>query len=215
MPITKFAPITLVILALLLAACGTVATPEWMGATQAALESQNADGENVEVAQALEEDPATEAPEVEPSATPTAIPPTATGTPIPATEAPTEIPPTSTPTPIGAMSEHDENAGGTVSGDPMAGEALFRNGMGAAIACTTCHMPDSDMTLVGPGLLGVSEHMHDRDPALNAVEYLHQSIVDPNAFIVPNFPPGVMPQTYGQLLSPEDIDNLVAYLMTL
>jgi mono/diheme cytochrome c family protein len=214
MPISKFVPVTLFILSLLLAACGTVATPEWMGATQAALESQDIDEENVEVAQALEEASTdTPEPEVEPSVTPTAIPPTAT--PIPATEAPTEIPPTNTPTPIGAAAEASGEDGGAVTGDPAAGDTLFRNGSGAAIACTTCHMPDSDMTLVGPGLLGVSEHMHDRDPNMTAVEYLHQSIVEPDAFVVPNFPPGVMPQTYSQTLTEEQINDLVAYLMTL
>jgi len=207
MPMLKFTHVIVVILALMLAACGTVATPEWMGATEAALHDQ--DEENIDTVQTLQEseEVSTVTPDadVEPSATPSPLPPTET--PIPATEAPTAIPPTATATPIVIAAAS--------SGDADAGETLFRNGMGAAIACTTCHLPDQEMSLVGPGLLGVSEHMHDRDPEMTAEEYLHQSIVDPNAFIVPNFPPGLMPQTYAQTLTEEQIDDLVAYLLTL
>ncbi len=46
-------------------------------------------------------------------------------------------------------------------------------------------------------------------------EYLHESIVNPNAFVVEGFPSGVMYQNYGQDLSKQQIDDLVAFLLTL
>ena len=32
---------------------------------------------------------------------------------------------------------------------------------------------------------------------------------------MPDFPDGIMPQVYGKIFSEEDINNLVAYLLTL
>lgn len=52
-------------------------------------------------------------------------------------------------------------------------------------------------------------------PTGDVVDYLHTSIVDPNAYIVPGFPENLMPQVYGEILSEQDIDDLIAYLLTL
>ena len=39
------------------------------------------------------------------------------------------------------------------------------------------------------------------------------SIEDPSAFLVPGFDKGIMPKTYKDQLSPEEIDTLVKYLL--
>ncbi len=44
--------------------------------------------------------------------------------------------------------------------------------------------------------------------------FVKQSIVDPNAYISPGFPKGVMPPTFGSTLSKAKIDALVAYIVT-
>ena len=43
-------------------------------------------------------------------------------------------------------------------------------------------------------------------------EYVRESIVDPDAYVVPGYQKGVMPGTFGDSLSKEEIDALVAYL---
>ena len=54
-----------------------------------------------------------------------------------------------------------------------------------------------------------------------AAEYLEESILKPNVFIVPDglyaSPQRVsfMPDTLGKTLTPEEVKDLVAYLMTL
>jgi mono/diheme cytochrome c family protein len=48
----------------------------------------------------------------------------------------------------------------------------------------------------------------------NPQAYVQQSIKDPEAFTVPGFPKGVMPSTFGQQLSPQQIDALVKYLLS-
>jgi hypothetical protein len=55
---------------------------------------------------------------------------------------------------------------------------------------------------------------------MSAEDYIHQSIVDPNAFIVPECPTGpcpadLMPQNFESVISPTDLDALIAYLMSL
>jgi hypothetical protein len=53
-----------------------------------------------------------------------------------------------------------------------------------------------------------------RIEGMSAEEYIHQSIVDPSAFVVPGFQDNIMPKTFGQQLSQTDIDNLIAYILT-
>ena len=72
--------------------------------------------------------------------------------------------------------------------------------------CATCHTltaADASGT-TGPNL---DETLKGKDPA-----YIEESIVDPNAQLATDFPPDVMPQTYGETLSPEELDALVQYL---
>jgi cytochrome c2 len=47
------------------------------------------------------------------------------------------------------------------------------------------------------------------------IAYLHTSIMDPSAYVVPGFPDDLMPKTYAEIFTQEEIDNLVAYLLTL
>jgi nitric oxide reductase subunit C len=84
------------------------------------------------------------------------------------------------------------------------------------------------VVLVGPSLAGVAKTSVARlqDPqyhgtARTAAEYLEEAILQPNVFIVPDglyaSPQRVsfMPDTLGKTLTPEEVKDLVAYLMTL
>ena len=50
---------------------------------------------------------------------------------------------------------------------------------------------------------------------MSAQEYLHQSIVDPDAYVVDGFAKGQMLRDSAQRLTEEQIQDLVAFLMTL
>jgi hypothetical protein len=54
-----------------------------------------------------------------------------------------------------------------------------------------------------------------RVPGMTAEEYLRQSIIDPNAYVVDGFTPNIMPRQYGEKLTTEEIDNLVDYMLSL
>lgn len=109
----------------------------------------------------------------------------------------------------------------TGEGDAAAGQELF-NAMQSQVgfACVTCHHVDSEARLIGPGLRGIGEQAATRVEGETATEYLHLAIVDPQAYVVPPdeggpYPENLMPQTYGTVFSEEQINDLVAYLLTL
>lgn len=86
--------------------------------------------------------------------------------------------------------------------------------------CVSCHGPAGSGGGVGPDLAGVATSAAQRDPALTAAEYLRQSVTDPDGIIAPLCtgdvcPPGIMPHSYGESLTQAELDDLVAYLMSL
>src|SRR5581483_9593781 len=103
------------------------------------------------------------------------------------------------------------SGGAAAAGDPARGKAIF-NGQGM---CFTCHKVSTGNTIVGPSLKGVASRAGTRKSGMLAQDYLHESIVSPNAFVVPGFVPGIMPQNFGQVLTPQQISDVIAYLLTL
>ncbi len=84
-------------------------------------------------------------------------------------------------------------------------------------ACVTCHYINSDNRLLGPGLLSIEDRFEDYDVETDDLEmYILESIVAPRDFNVPAespYPENIMPDTYGEFLSEEDLDALVAYIL--
>ena len=109
-------------------------------------------------------------------------------------------------------------------GDANRGRDLF-----ARLPCASCHditkpWPGGDIC---PNLGNIATEaarivkLRDyRGKAKDAAGYIRESIVDPNAYIVPGpayrTAPGqsVMPKDFGKTLSPTDLDDLVAFLLT-
>ena len=103
-----------------------------------------------------------------------------------------------------------------VAAEADAGRSLYEEGtLGTNTGCRICHSLDAGVVLVGPSFGGIATRAATRVPGLSAEEYLRQSILEPNAYVVDGFPEGQMLQNFGELLTEEDIDNLVAFLLTL
>lgn len=97
-----------------------------------------------------------------------------------------------------------------------AGAALFdSSSQGVRSGCAICHSLDPGVELVGPSLAGVADRAGSTVPGLTASEYLRQSILDPDAYLVPGYPPGQMLQDTAERLSDDQIDQLVAFMLTL
>jgi mono/diheme cytochrome c family protein len=76
----------------------------------------------------------------------------------------------------------------------------------ASNGCAGCH------TLAAAKAAGTTgPNLDDVLPGMSAAE-IKQSIVDPNAKITPNYPPNVMPGTFGTAISPPDLAALVKFL---
>ena len=80
----------------------------------------------------------------------------------------------------------------------------------ASQGCTSCHTfkPAGSTAQVGPDLDNLAADARKAGQPLDA--YVHESIKDPGAYVVPGFSNGVMP-SFGQL-SDEQVDALVQYL---
>lgn len=100
--------------------------------------------------------------------------------------------------------------------DPKMGEKIYyETAAGVNAGCRICHSLEKGETIIGPSFYGIANRADQRVPGLTAEEYLHQSIVEPNAFVVPGFPKGQMIQNFGQILTEEQIQDLIAFLMTM
>ncbi len=108
------------------------------------------------------------------------------------------------------LAQTPADADAVVTEERVSGEALF-----AQQGCSGCHRtgPETD-ALVGPGLGGLKDRAAARVEGLSAEEYVRQSIVEPKAFVVDGFD-AVMLTTFGDIMSADEIDALVEYLLTL
>ena len=109
------------------------------------------------------------------------------------------------------------------SADPVAlGEAVYRR---SPPACFSCHSTAEGTVLVGPSLAGLATRAAAivaspsyKGAARSADEYIRESIVDPSAYVVPGPTFGVGDQSFmpplDTVLTPDEIDQLVAYLAT-
>ena len=112
-----------------------------------------------------------------------------------------------------AANGHPNNAS---AGDPAAGEALFKRGtIKSAPGCINCHSIGPVQAGNGPSLYGEANIAGTRVKGLSAEEYLRTSILEPDAYIVPGFPPGIMYQDFKDVLTGQQVNDLVAYLLTL
>jgi len=188
----------LVSMVALLAGCGALADPVMRRATAT----------TAQVAATIDEAPATPIP---PTATP--IPPTETPTPEPTATDTLEPPPTPEPTSAPLLSPIDRLV---AVRDAANGAVLFETFQEAAnYACSNCHLPTSEKTNIGPGLLNIKDRARTRVEGMSAAEYIYQSIVDSQSYTVEGFDPELMPQNWAEIYSDLEIFDIVAYLMTL
>lgn len=102
----------------------------------------------------------------------------------------------------------DDDGGG--GGQPSEGEliALGREVFTGSAACGACH------TLADAGTTGTTGPDLDRALPGMSEDEIRTDIVDPDAAIEPGYSPGVMPPNFGETLSAQQLDGLVAYLAT-
>lgn len=106
----------------------------------------------------------------------------------------------------------------TPVGDAANGEALFTQptiGANNAPGCITCHSLEPDVVIVGPSQAGLATRAETRVAGKSAEDYIRESITNPDAYVVEGFAPGVMYQNYATDLTQDQIDDIVAYTLSL
>jgi cytochrome c2 len=97
--------------------------------------------------------------------------------------------------------------GALPAGQASAGEQVF-----SSAGCVACHSLDEGVVLVGPSLHGIGTRAGTQRPDYPPEAYLYQSIVNPNAFVVEGFQPSIMPQTFADVLSEQQLADVIAFL---
>ncbi|HMI98476.1 MAG TPA: c-type cytochrome [Gaiellaceae bacterium] len=106
----------------------------------------------------------------------------------------------STTAPVGTTTQATQPAPAP-AGDAAAGKEVF-----TAQGCGNCHTFSAAGSTgsVGPNL---DDALKGKDAA-----FIRESIVDPNKVIAKGYQPNIMPATFGQMLTPKQLDDLVAFL---
>ena len=95
------------------------------------------------------------------------------------------------------------------AGTAAGGEAVF-----SSAGCVACHSLDEGVTLVGPSMAGIGERAGLQREGYPPDAYLYQSITNPNAFVVDGFQAGIMPQTFKDILTEQQLADVIAFLKT-
>jgi mono/diheme cytochrome c family protein len=201
------------------AACGSIATP-----VPVAVADAEVDGEEdaTEEAHSEEAEVTVEVVEATEEVVPTAIPPTAT-------TVPTAIPPTATTEVVTEEVEEEAEvdlvAAAIAAGDVANGQTVFGamyQTSGGGWMCSSCHSVDeSEARLVGPGLYNIYTRAEERiaesgDP--DVVTYVVNSIIYPADYHVsadPAYPENLMPQNYEEVLTEQELADVVGYVLSL
>jgi cytochrome c551/c552 len=111
-----------------------------------------------------------------------------------------------TPTPVTVVGPLPSQTG--PPGNAARGKAIFD-----ANGCGACHTftPAGSKGTVGPNLDELAASAEKANQG-SLAQYTLSSIVNPNGYIVPGFPANVMPGTFGQKLSQQQLADLVAFL---
>jgi mono/diheme cytochrome c family protein len=104
-------------------------------------------------------------------------------------------------------------------GDAEAGETLA-----TSLGCIACHiaaptgpawLPTADQPGIGDRAAARLSQPDYAGEAETPEQYLFESVVAPNAYIVSGFSEGIMPAIYSTSLTDQDMADLIAYMLTL
>jgi cytochrome c2 len=121
--------------------------------------------------------------------------------------------------PSGSGSQPAAAAGNAENGKKLFNEPVIASA--GAPGCATCHSLEKDKVIVGPSLAGIAsdaagavEEVEYKGTAKSADQWLRESILNPDVDVPDGFKSNVMPKTFTKL-SPQELNDLVAYLLTL
>jgi hypothetical protein len=106
-------------------------------------------------------------------------------------------------------------------GDAERGKQIYnqvlQGSRGEIAPCASCHpiVEGENAKIMGNNLYDIGNRADKIVTGQGAEEYLRRSIVDPDSFLAANFQEGIMPRDYSKVLTNQQIEDLVAFLLTL
>lgn len=112
--------------------------------------------------------------------------------------------------------------GGVQPGNVERGKQLFNTPVqsprGPLPECAKCHATEKgqkSQTGLGTNFYDIGTRAATEVPGQSAEEYLRTSIVDPDAHLAGGYQDGLMSRDYKKLITAQQIEDLVAYMLTL
>ena len=108
---------------------------------------------------------------------------------------------------VGTTPQTTTQQGPALTGSATAGAPLFKSQ-----GCDGCHTfkPAGSKATVGPDLDKLAAYAKKANQG-SLDDFTHESIVNPGAYVESGYQ-NIMPTTFGQTLSPQQLADLVAYL---
>jgi mono/diheme cytochrome c family protein len=100
----------------------------------------------------------------------------------------------------------------TATGETRTPQVLW-----TTMGCMGCHnidkaQTDTDKGAIAPNMANLPDRAGTEVPGEDASTYVHTSIINPTAYVVPGYNP-VMPAGFGDKMSKEELDGLVKWLL--
>ncbi len=110
-----------------------------------------------------------------------------------------------------AMTTTSATTTSSSSGAVAAGKAVF-----ASAGCAGCHTftPAGASGTTGPNLDTALGTDAKADGNMDLAAFIKESITNPGAYVPSGYPDGVMPSDFGKNLTPTQINNLVAFILS-
>jgi mono/diheme cytochrome c family protein len=120
------------------------------------------------------------------------------------------LPPGTEPTLVDVLQAGTATPAQAASGGQMTQDQLVAMGKDLfSTDCSACHGAQNG---AGPAFTGMAERAATREQGKTAEQYIHESIVDPSAYVVDGFP-DIMPKDFATKFSDQQINALVAYII--
>jgi cytochrome c oxidase subunit 2 len=86
----------------------------------------------------------------------------------------------------------------------------------ASSGCASCHTfkPAGATGTIGPNLDTAPTSDAKADNNMDLTAFVKESIVNPDAYIAKGYNKGLMPATFGSSLSPKQLNDLVAFIVS-